>query len=59
MGYFKKFAKSMNDAVKEGKPMDELLKIAKKDREKIFGGTSWGSTVSKINAAIDSESQLS
>lgn len=53
-GFFKNFAKTINQAIEEGKPMKELIQIAKDDRVKKIGG-DWASATQKVNAAIDAE----
>ena len=54
-GYFKKFAKSINDAVKSGKSEKELVKLAKQDRDKQFGGGLWSKNNEQVKQAIDKE----
>lgn len=53
-GFFKKFANSINTAIEEGKPMKELIEIAKNDRTNKLGG-AWASATQKVNRAIDAE----
>lgn len=54
-GFFKKFAKSVNDGVKSGKSEKELVKLVKNDRDKEFGGGLWASNNTKVKDAIDKE----
>lgn len=53
-GFFQKFAKTINQAIEEGKPMKELIQIAKDDRVKRIGG-AWAKGTERVNAAIDAE----
>lgn len=53
-GFFQKFAQTMNQAIEAGKPMKELIQIAKDDRVKRIGG-AWAKATQNVNAAIDAE----
>lgn len=53
-GFFQKFAQTINQAIQEGKPMKELIQIAKDDRVKRIGG-AWAKGTQNVNAAIDAE----
>jgi hypothetical protein len=54
-GFFKNFADSINQGVKDGLPIRKLVKIAKEDRKNKFAGTYWAQATEKVNAAIDDE----
>jgi len=56
-GFFKDFAKSINKAIDEGKSEKDLIKIAKSDRDRRFGGGSWAKANEKVKSLIDKESQ--
>jgi hypothetical protein len=51
-GHFQKFAKKLEDAVKEGKSDEELLNIAKDNRTDTFTG-HWAKATAKVNNLID------
>jgi hypothetical protein len=51
-GHFQKFAKKLEDAVKEGKSDEELLDIAKDGRTNTFTG-AWAKATTKVNNLID------
>lgn len=53
-GFFKKFANTINQAIEQGKPMKELIQLAKNDRTEKLGG-AWAQATQKVNRAIDSE----
>ena len=54
-GYFQKFAKKIEDGVKEGKSDEELLNIAKDSRTNAFTG-AWAKATTKVNSLIDKAS---
>lgn len=56
-GFFQKFAKTINKAVEEGKPMKTLIELAKQDRTSKIGGY-WAEGTKRVNAAIDQEAQI-
>jgi len=56
-GHFQKFAKKLEDAVKQGKSDEELLDIAKDNRTETFTGP-WAKATVKVNNLIDKESGL-
>jgi hypothetical protein len=56
-GHFQKFAKKLEDAVKQGKSDEELLDIAKDNRTETFTG-AWAKATAKVNSLIDKESGL-
>jgi hypothetical protein len=56
-GFFKDFAKSINKAVDERKSGNQLVKIAKSDRDRRFGSGSWAKANEKVKSLIDKESQ--
>jgi hypothetical protein len=58
-GFFQYFAKSMNQAIEQGKSIPELVEIAKKDRDAKFGSTAWSGANEKVKAAIDAEAGTS
>jgi hypothetical protein len=51
-GHFQKFAKKLEDAVKQGKSDEELLNIAKDNRTDTFTG-AWAKATTKVNNLID------
>jgi hypothetical protein len=51
-GHFQKFAKKLEDAVKQGKSDEELLNIAKDNRTDTFTG-HWAKATAKVNNLID------
>jgi hypothetical protein len=51
-GHFQKFAKRLEDAVKQGKSDEELLNIAKDNRTDTFTG-AWAKATTKVNNLID------
>jgi hypothetical protein len=51
-GYFQKFAKTLDRAVKEGKSDQELLQIAKNNRTSSFTG-AWAKATTRVNSFID------
>ena len=51
-GHFQKFAKKLEDAVKEGKSDEELLDIAKDGRTSTFTG-AWAKATTRVNSLID------
>ena len=51
-GHFQKFAKKLEDAVKQGKSDEELLNIAKDNRTDTFTG-HWAKATTKVNNLID------
>jgi hypothetical protein len=51
-GYFQKFAKKLETAVKEGKSDEELLDIAKSSRTNTFTG-AWAKATTRVNSLID------
>jgi len=58
-GFFQGFAKRINQGVKDGLSIRELVKIAKEDRTNKFAGTFWAKGTEKVNAAIDDEAGYS
>lgn len=51
-GYFQKFAKKLENAIKEGKSDQELLQIAKNSRTNSFTG-AWAKATTRVNSFID------
>jgi len=56
-GFFKKFAKALEDGVNKGASTKELIDIAKQSRTKNIGG-AWAKGTVKVNSEIDKESGL-
>jgi hypothetical protein len=56
-GFFKKFAKKLDDGVSQGKSIKELVQIAKDSRTASLGG-AWAKGTQKVNNMIDKESGL-
>jgi hypothetical protein len=56
-GHFQKFAKKLEDGVKQGKSDEELLDIAKDNRTETFTG-AWAKATAKVNSLIDKTSGL-
>lgn len=54
-GFFQKFAKTLENAVKEGKSDQELLQIAKNNRTGSFTGP-WAKATTRVNSFIDNVS---
>ena len=52
LNFHQKFAKKIEDAVKEGKSDEELLDIAKDGRTNTFTG-AWAKATTKVNNLID------
>lgn len=55
--FFKDFAKTVNKAIEEGKPIDEIVDIVKQDRTNSIGG-AWAEGTKRVNAAIDQEASI-
>jgi hypothetical protein len=56
-GFFKKFAKALEDGVNKGASTKELIDIAKQSRTKNIGG-AWAKGTVKVNSEIDKESGI-
>lgn len=56
-GYFKKFAKKLENAVKEGKSDQELLQISKNSRTDSFTG-AWAKATTRVNSFIDKAANI-
>jgi hypothetical protein len=56
-GFFQDFAKTLQNGVKSGMSDDDLIELAKRQREKRLGG-AWAQATSKVNKLIDQESNF-
>jgi hypothetical protein len=56
-GFFQDFAKTLQKGVKSGMSDEQLIELAKKQRERRLGG-AWASATTKVNNLIDKESGL-